>query len=237
MYKDIIKDLKSMSDKKRAEKFYLFFDTKKGGYGEGDEFLGLTNPVVRGVVKKYKNTISFDDIKNLLKNPYHEVRLTALLFMVEKFNKADDAERKKLVDLYISNAKYINNWDLVDLSVYKILGKYCIKKNDYTILYKLSETGHLWSERMSVVANWIIVRNNQFDVLLTLSKKFLSHKHDLMHKAVGWILREMGKNSTEGYKRLIKFLDENASVMPRTMLRYSIEKLPVKLKQKYMNMK
>ncbi len=237
MYKDIVKDLKSVSDERRARIFYSFFDTKKGGYGEGDEFLGLTNPIVRGVVKKYKGKITFTDIENMLKNPYHEVRLTALLFMVEMFNKANDVEKEKLVKLYLLNTKYINNWDLVDLSVYKILGKYCVEKNDYSILYKLSETGHLWSERMSVVANWIIVRNNQFDVLLNLSKKFLSHKHDLMHKAVGWILREMGKSSTVGYEKLIEFLNENASKMPRTMLRYSIEKLPVKLKQKYMNMK
>ena len=237
MYKNIIKELELLSDKNRAEKFYSFFMTKKGGYGEGDEFLGLTNPLVRGVVKKYKKEILLSDIEKLLQNKYHEIRLAGVLFLVEMYARADMPLKKQIVYLYLKNVQHINNWDLVDLSVYKILGNYCLAIDDYSILYHLSETKFLWAERMSVVANWIIVKRKKFDVLLTLSKKFLSHKHDLMHKAVGWILREMGKSSDEGYNALIKFLDENAPKMPRTMLRYSIERLPQNLKQKYMNLK
>lgn len=237
MYNEILENIKNLSNEKIAKGQLRFFKTEKGGYAAGDMFYGLKNPTVRNLVKKYKNDVSFDDIQKLLKNPYHEVRLLAVLLMVEKFNKVDEAKKKRLVDIYLSNVKYINNWDLVDLSVYKILGKYCVEKNDYSLLYQLADSGFLWAERMAVVANWIIVKNNEFDVLLDFSKKFLLHKHDLMHKAVGWILREMGKSSTEGYKRLLGFLDENASKMPRTMLRYSIERLPTELKQKYMTMK
>ncbi len=128
MYKNIIKELENLSDKTRAKKFYLFFDTKKGGYGEGDEFLGLTNPIVRNIVKKYKNQISLDDIGLLIQNKYHEIRLAGLLFLVEMFVRADDKLKEQIVDLYLKNVRYINNWDLVDLSVYKILGKYCVEK-------------------------------------------------------------------------------------------------------------
>ncbi len=235
MYKQIIEDIQNLINDTVAKGQLRFFKTGKGQYAEGDKFYGLTNPVVRNLVKKYKNKVDIDTFAKLLKDPYHEVRLTSLLLMVEKFNKSDLLEKKKIVKLYIDNAQYINNWDLVDLSVYKILGKYCVEINDYSLLYKLSETKHLWSERMSIVANWIIVKNGEFDVFISLAKKFLSHKHDLMHKAVGWILREMGKSSDEGYKRLLNFLDENASCMPRTMLRYSIERLPKDLQKKYMN--
>ncbi len=235
MYDDIIKDIQLLKNDNVAKGQLRFFKTGKGEYAEGDKFYGLTNPVVRSLVKKYKAKVDLDVVQKLLKNPYHEVRLLSLLLMIELFNKSDLNGKKQIVEIYIKNAKYINNWDLVDLSVYKILGKYCLEINDYSLLYMLSETGHLWSERMSVVANWIIVKNENFEVLICLAKKFLSHKHDLMYKAVGWILREMGKSSDRGYKQLLLFLDEYAKVMPRTMLRYSIEKLPKELQKKYMN--
>ena len=235
MYDKIIKDIQSLKNNDVAKGQLRFFKTGKGDYAEGDKFYGLKNPVVRQIVKKYKGMVSIDDMKELLHNSYHEVRLVALLLMVEEFNKSDLIGKKKIVNLYVKNTKYINNWDLVDLSVYKILGKYCLLIDDYSLLYQLSETGFLWSERMSVVANWIIVKNKKFDVFISLAKKFLTHKHDLMHKAVGWILREMGKSSNDGYKQLLSFLDDYAGVMPRTMLRYSIEKLPKDLQKKYMN--
>ena len=235
MYDKIIKDIQSLKNNDVAKGQLRFFKTGKGDYAEGDKFYGLKNPVVRQIVKKYKGMVSIDDMKELLHNSYHEVRLVALLLMVEEFNKSDLIGKKKIVNLYVKNTKYINNWDLVDLSVYKILGKYCLLIDDYSLLYQLSETDFLWSERMSVVANWIIVKNKKFDVFISLAKKFLTHKHDLMHKAVGWILREMGKSSNDGYKQLLSFLDDYAGVMPRTMLRYSIEKLPKDLQKKYMN--
>lgn len=236
MYDDIINDIQNLSNPKIAKGQLRFFKTGKGEYAEGDKFYGLKNPTIRILVKKYKDVRDFDIIQKLLHNSYHEVRLFALLLMVEIFNKSDLNVKKEIVNLYIKNVNYINNWDLVDLSVYKILGKYCLLIDDYSLLYNLSDTGHLWSERMSVVANWIIVKNGKFDILISLAKKFISHKHDLMHKAVGWILREMGKSSDEGYNQLLLFLDEYASVMPRTMLRYSIEKLSKNLQKKYMNL-
>ena len=235
MYDEILKDIKTYQNPEIAKGQLRFFKTGKGGYAEGDKFYGLKNPTVRTLVKKYKDVKDFTVIERLLHNDYHEVRLFALLLMVENFNKSDLEGKKKIVNLYVKNINYINNWDLVDLSVYKILGKYCLLINDYSLLYNLSEKKNLWSERISVVANWIIVKNGKFDVLIDLAKKFLSHKHDLMHKAVGWILREMGKSSNDGYKQLLSFLDDYAGVMPRTMLRYSIEKLPKTLQKKYMN--
>ena len=235
MYDEILKDIKTYQNPEIAKGQLRFFKTGKGGYAEGDKFYGLKNPTVRTLVKKYKDVKDFTVIESLLHNDYHEVRLFALLLMVENFNKSDLEGKKKIVNLYVKNINYINNWDLVDLSVYKILGKYCLLINDYSLLYNLSEKKNLWSERISVVANWIIVKNGKFDVLIDLAKKFLSHKHDLMHKAVGWILREMGKSSNDGYKQLLSFLDDYAGVMPRTMLRYSIEKLPKTLQKKYMN--
>lgn len=232
MYKKIITDLMEYKNPQKAKQMAKFFQAFEGGYGYGDKFLGIVNPDIRKIVKKYKNSVGLDDIERMIKSSYHEERLLSLLFLVELFSKAED--KKGLVDFYLDNATYINNWDLVDSSVYKILGQYCLDNDDYEILFKLSDTGQLWKERMSIVANWIIVKNGKFEILLTLSRKFLSHKHDLMHKAVGWILREMGKSSTDGYKALLNFLDENANVMPRTMLRYSLEKLPIELKNKYM---
>ena len=234
---EILNDLYNLKDEKKAAVLMRFFQCKKGGYAEFDRWLGIPNPQIRQVVKKYKKVVSIDDIKVLIKNEYNEVRLCALLLLVEMFNKADLSQQQKIVDFYLQFLQYINNWNLVDLSSYKIIGKYCYNTKNYDILYNLANSSNLWEQRIAIVSNWWLVHNKKFDVFVEIAKSFLTSSQDLIHKAVGWILREMGKSSDSGYKELIKFLDSFYLQMPRVMLRYSIERLPKNLKQKYMGYK
>ena len=234
---EILKDLYNLKNEKKAVHLMRFFQCKEGGYAEFDKWIGITNQQVRQIVKKYKKIITIRDIENLIKNEYHEVRLCALLLLIEIFNKADDIGKKEVVDFYLKSTDYINNWDLVDLSSYKIIGKYCYKTKNYDILYNLAKSDDLWKQRISIISNWWLVHNKKFDVFVDIAKSFLTTKQDLIQKAVGWILREMGKLSDEGYKELIKFLDSFYLQMPRVMLRYSIERLSKELKQKYMEQK
>ncbi len=234
---EILNDLYNLKNEKKAIHLMRFFQCKKGGYAEFDRWLGITNPQVRQVVKKYKKDITICDIENLIVNQYHEVRLCALLLLIEIFNKADLSLKKQVVDFYLNHTKYINNWDLVDLSCYKIIGKYCYDTKNYDILYNLAKSDDLWEQRISIISNWWLVHNKKFDVFVEIAKSFLNTEQDLIQKAVGWILREMGKVGDDGYKKLIKFLDAFYLQMPRVMLRYSIERLPKELKQKYMGQK
>ena len=234
---EILNDLYNLKDEKKAIHLMRFFQCKKGGYAEFDRWLGITNPQVRQVVKKYKKDITICDIENLIVNQYHEVRLCALLLLIEIFNKADLSLKKQVVDFYLNHTKYINNWDLVDLSCYKIIGRYCFEVQNYDILYCLAKSDDLWEQRISIISNWWLVHNKKFDVFVEIAKSFLNTEQDLIQKAVGWILREMGKVGDDGYKELIKFLDAFYLQMPRVMLRYSIEKLSKELKQKYMGQK
>ena len=234
---EILKDLYNLKNEKKAVHLMRFFQCKEGGYAEFDKWLGITNPQVRQIVKKYKNVVTIADLKSLIKNEYHEVRLCALLLLIEIFNKADDIGKKEVVDFYLCHTKYINNWDLVDLSSYKIIGKYCYETKNYDILYNLAKSHDLWEQRISIVSNWWLVHNKKFDVFVDIAKSFLTTPQDLIQKAVGWILREMGKMGDEGYKKLIEFLDSFYLQMPRVMLRYSIERLSKELKQKYMEQK
>lgn len=226
---DVIEELKNLKDDKQSEHLMRFFKTGKGQYGEGDKFLGIRVPQTRAIAKKYYLVTNFEKLKEMLKNEYHEIRLCALLMMVLIYEKTD--KKDKIVKLYLENTKYINNWDLVDLSAPKIIGaNYIITKNP-EIITKLANSQHLWSERIAVVSQWSVVRNGEFDLLLSLAEKFLGHKHDLMHKAVGWMLREAGKRDE---KILLNFLDKHYKTMPRTALRYSIEKLSPEQKSFYM---
>lgn len=207
-----------------------FFKTGKGQYGEGDKFLGVVVPDTRKVAKAYLG-LSFEELTKLLKNEYHECRLCALLILVERFKKANEAERKTLYEFYLKHTEYVNNWDLVDLSSQYIVGVYLLDKKDRSILYKLAESKLLWNQRIAVVSALWFIRNNEFSDTLQLAEKLLQHPHDLMHKAIGWMLREVGKKDIN---TLRSFLDKHHKVMPRTMLRYAIEKMEKEERMHYM---
>ncbi len=219
----IIEEIKSFADEKSALHCQTFFKTGKGGYAEGDLFYGLTAPSMKTIVKKYAKNVTLKEIENLLRNPYHEVRCVSLLMLVEIYNKADENMKTQIYNLYLRNVNYINNWDLVDVTAYKIIGKHIYANKDFSDIYKLANSNHLWSERISIVSQMFLIKKGEFALIIELCEKFLHHEHDLMHKATGWMLREMGKVDE---KPLYEFLDKHSANMPRTMLRYSIERLP-----------
>ena len=228
---NIIKDLHSCADAKRAEHNLRFFKTGKGEYGEGDMFLGLNLPQMRELVKRYKKVVDIKDIKNLLNDRYHEVRLCGLMLLVELFRAAKTEERRQEVyDFYMNNLSGINNWDLVDLTAYNIPGAFLHGKS-HKPLFDLAKTKDLWKERIAIISTMYFVKRGTFETTIKLAEGFLAHKHDLMHKAVGWMLREVGKKDI---KTLYDFLDKHAGAMPRTMLRYSIEKLTEDKRKYYM---
>jgi len=216
------RELKKLKDLKRQKEAKRFFKCKKGEYGEGDLFLGIAVPRVREIAKQFEG-MPLIEIKKALNSKWHEVRAAALFVLVAKFQKGSEDEKKEIVDFYINNTKGINNWDLVDLSAYKILGEWLKDKKDRNVLYTLAASGNLWRERIAVVSTYALIKKNDFKEIFNLSERFLSHKHDLMHKVCGWMLREAGKKD-EG--ALLKFILLHATKMPRTMLRYAIEKLP-----------
>ncbi|MDR0580335.1 MAG: DNA alkylation repair protein [Campylobacteraceae bacterium] len=223
---DVINELWKFSDKAYALHHAKFFKCFKGGYGDiNDIFCGINAANLRHTAKKFYNKISLEETAVLLKEHLHEARTAALIMLTNRFDKAAIEEKTQIVDIYLKHTKYINNWDLVDVSVYKILGRYAYETGSYEILRVLSSGGFLWEERMSVVANWYLIHKGEFALIVELCEKFLTHKHDLMHKACGWMLREMGKVSDEGYKELLEFLEKHRLKMPRTMLRYAIERL------------
>ena len=220
----ITQELKKMANKPQAEVLQRFFKTAEGQYGAGDVFLGIKVPVSRKIAQKY-TYLDFKDISDLLKNKFHEARLVALLILVEKYQKTSDRKlKKKIVDFYLKHTKYINNWDLVDLSVSKILGDYLLlEEGRMNVLNKLAKSKNLWERRMAMVSTYAFIYEGRAEETLAMAKKLLHDEHDLMHKAVGWMLREVGKRINR--KTLTDFLDEHVSDMPRTALRYSIEHL------------
>ena len=207
-----------------------FFKTGKGQYGEGDIFIGVSNPQVQAVVKEFYENMEFAEIQELINDKMHELRFAGLLILVAQYQKASKNQQQIIVDFYLKNLSQINNWDLVDCSAYKILGKFLLDK-DRQVLYDLAGTGHLWSERVAVVSTMELIRNGQFTDTFRLSEIFLTHPHDLMHKACGWMLREVGKREELA---LEEFLDEHLTEMPRTMLRYAIEKMEEKKRLRYL---
>lgn len=223
--------LRDQSSAKRAVSALRFFKTGPGEYGEGDRFLGLTVPQVRSMLPQ-ANELTEAEVLKLLHSKWHEERLLALLILVRRFEKAPQSEkqRERIVKCYLENTQWINNWDLVDTSAPHILGRWLLKR-DRTVLSKLARSHSLWEQRISVLATLAFIRKGQFDDTLRLCQHFLDHPHDLMHKACGWMLREIGKRDVE---TLLLFLDEHAPRMPRTMLRYAIEKLPVTSRRKYL---
>lgn len=222
-------ELLKLKNDELAQHLMRFFKTGKGQYGEGDKFLGIRAPKTREIAKKYYKTTPLTEIQRMLDNPYHEIRLCALLIMVFIYEKTD--RKEEIVNLYLKNTKNINNWDLVDNTAHKIIGAHYIKTKNPEIIKKLAESNHLWSERIAVVAQWSIVKTKEYALLLDLCEKFLTHRHDLMHKAVGWMLREAGKQDEAV---LLGFLDKHCKTMPRTALRYAIERLSPGLRQYYM---
>ena len=222
-------ELLKLKNDELAQHLMRFFKTGKGQYGEGDKFLGIRAPKTREIAKKYYKTTPLTEIQRMLDNPYHEIRLCALLMMVFIYEKTD--RKEEIVNLYLKNTKNINNWDLVDNTAHKIIGAHYIKTKNQEIIKKLAESNHLWSERIAVVAQWSIVKTKEYALLLDLCEKFLTHRHDLMHKAVGWMLREAGKQDEAV---LLGFLDKHCKTMPRTALRYAIERLSPGLRQYYM---
>ncbi len=229
---EIKQALEILSIPEKAEFFPKFFKTGKGEYGEGDLFIGVTVPDQRSVAKEFYNKISLEELSELLSSKIHEHRLTALLILVYKFEKTKDKiQQKEIIDFYLNHTKHINNWDLVDTSCYKILGWYCFENQDSKILEKLSDSKNMWEMRMAIVGTMHHIKKGQFELTKTFALKNLKHPHDLMHKANGWLLREMGKmNETE----LLDFLNLHYKEMPRTCLRYAIEKLDEELRQDYL---
>lgn len=228
---DIINTLQSLASAEKRQILMRFFKTQPGEYGEGDEFLGIPVPVSRQVCKAC-GIVSVDTIEDLLHSPLHEVRFCALQLLIARYKKFKE-KREELVKFYLKNTRYINNWDLVDLSAPDIIGTYLLTASS-DILYKLVKSQLLWERRIAIVSTLTLIRNNQFNDTLRLAEQLLDDKEPLMHKATGWMLREVGKRNET---LLTDFLDVHASKMPRTALRYSLEKLQPEIRQYYMNLR
>jgi 3-methyladenine DNA glycosylase AlkD len=232
--KSLIDELAALADAEQAAFLQRFFKTDKGQYAEGDVFLGIRVPRMRTVIKAYKD-LPLREIEILLYSEFHEVRMAGFLLLVEQFKKTKDAdERREIYEFYLKHARQANNWDLVDLSCRDIVGEYLVDKKDRSMLYKLAGSSNLWEQRISVVSTWTFIKYLEFEDTLKISEMLLTHKHDLIHKAVGWMLREVGKKDKA---TLIAFLEKYSAKMSRTTLRYAIEHFAPNERHKYMNNK
>lgn len=227
---EISKLLRNLADPERAEHSGRYFKTGQGEYGEGDWFLGIRVPDIRAQVKKC-GAVSLEDIQVLLTSAFHEERLFALLLLVQKFTKGDEKEQTAIYNLYLKNTHRINNWDLVDSSASYIVGSY-LESRDRRILYKLAKSASVWERRIAVISTFQFIGNNQFDDAIKLARLLLNDDEDLIHKAVGWMLREIGKRNVAAEKA---YLQAHYKKMPRTMLRYAIEKFPEQERKKYLS--
>ncbi len=231
-YNKIIAGLKKISNKERAEIQQRFFKTGPGEYGEGDVFIGVKMPQQRLITKKFINT-PVSDLERLLDSKVHEHRMIALLIGVLQFEKGNEKQQKQIYTFFIKNSKKINNWDLVDVTVPRVIGKYLLNnKSEKEILYKFSKSKNLWQKRIAIISTFAFIRNLDFQDTLKISKILLNDKHDLIHKAVGWMLREIGNRNRDVEE---KFLKIHYKTMPRTTLRYAIEKFPEKLRKNYLH--
>jgi 3-methyladenine DNA glycosylase AlkD len=227
----VLKRLKSLGNPEKAKVLSGFFKTGKGQYGEGDRFLGVTVPEQRSIAKEYRD-LPFPEIEALLGSPYHEARLTGLLVLTYAFEKADEAMRKGIFSFYLANLPSINNWDLVDVTAPNIIGGYLLgKKSKRKILHQLARSENLWERRIAIVSTFAFIRNKDFADTLVIAEVLLADPHDLIHKATGWMLREVGKRNESVLKR---FLDAHVPVMPRTMLRYAIERFDPEERARYL---
>ncbi len=225
----VMRTLELLQNKEKAKILAGFFKTGKGEYGEGDIFLGISVPESRKIAKQY-TFLPPSEILLLLQNKIHECRLVALLILVEKFKSSDSLQQKEIIDFYLRNTKYINNWDLVDLSADKILGAHLFDKNK-VILHQLAESNNLWERRIAIISTFHFIKKNKFDETLHIAELLLHDRHDLIHKAVGWMLREVGKRNKMVEE---EFLKKHYKIMPRTMLRYAIEKFPEEERKEYL---
>lgn len=229
---DIKNALQDLSSPEKRKFLPRFFKTGKGEYAEGDQFIGVSVPDQRTVAKAFASQINLTQLEELLSSPIHEHRLCAVLMLVSKFQKAKEiSEKQEIVNFYLKNIRHINNWDLVDTSCYKILGRYCFEIKDDTLLKNLSGIDHLWSQRIAVVSTMFHVKMGSFGLMKELVLRNLIHPHDLIHKANGWLLREMGKKDET---QLLAFLKGHYQQMPRTTLRYAIEKLDEDVRQDFL---
>jgi 3-methyladenine DNA glycosylase AlkD len=226
----IQKHIRQFANPEKAKILRGFFKTGPGEYGHGDTFLGIQVPTIRQVAKKFRGT-PLSEIKKLMKSPIHEERLLALLMLVQLYAEGDDVLKEKIYDFYLKSTGHINNWDLVDLSAPNIVGNYLADKSRKP-LYDLAKSRDLWRRRISIMATFCFIRQNDFSDSLKLSKLLLADNHDLIHKAVGWMLREIGKRSLSVEE---KFLKLHYKKMPRTMLRYAVERFPEDKRQRYLN--
>ena len=239
------KDLRKFSSKEKAKFLPRFFKAGPGGYAEGDKFIGVSVPDSRKIAKKYHD-LSLNGIQKLLKSEIHEERLVALLILIEQYKKANQKDKEKIFNFYLKNTKYINNWDLVDLSAHKIVGEYLVKNPHCTTRFKglafkgesmlnyLAKSENLWERRIAIISTFAFIKIGKFDKTLEISNILLHDKHDLIHKVVGWMLREVGKRSLETEEA---FLKKYYKTMPRTMLRYAIERFPKDKRRAYLNKK
>lgn len=225
----IISELMAYQQADKQEILPRFFKTGKGEYGEGDHFTGVSVPQVR-LISKRNRDISLDEVEQLLASPWHEARQCALFILTLQYQRAKAEERKIIVDFYLSHTERINNWDLVDVSAHYILGDYLLS-HSREILYRLAESPSLWENRIAMVSTYAFIRRGELDDTYALATRMMHHPHDLMHKAIGWMLREAGKKDVE---RLTLYVKQYAGQMPRTMLRYAIEKLEDGLRQEIM---
>ena len=227
---DIISELQAEGSTEKAAHLARFFKTGKGQYGEGDRFLGISVPIQRTIVKKYI-LAPHSVLKELLASPWHEARLTALLILLQQFEKnKDEIFRASCVEFYLAQTLHINNWDLVDTSCYKLLGVW-LKDKDRQILYQLAHSSNMWEQRIAMVTCMCFVRQGDFKDCLNIADLLLNHPHDLIHKSVGWLIREVGKKDRQ---TLVDFLASRYQKMPRTMLRYAIEHFPDAARKKYL---
>ena len=222
--------LKQQVEKEKADKYPQFFKAFPGGYGEGDKFLGIRVPAIRKIAKAYKD-VSFEELAQLISDEYHEVRILALYVLIIQFDKTkSEIHRKNVAEFYIKYIAFVNNWDLVDTSAHKILGAYLEDKNKH-ILIEYATSGQLWLQRIAMIATFWYIRKNTYGDALQIAEILVNHHHDLIHKAVGWMLREIGNRDRDVEE---KFLKKHYHTMPRTMLRYAIEKFEEPLRQQYL---
>jgi 3-methyladenine DNA glycosylase AlkD len=227
-YNQVLKDLKSLGNPEKAAFVARYFKTGNGQYGEGDIFLGLKVPETRSIAKKYKE-LPLKEIEKLLKNKIHEARQCGLMIMDLQYPKNPD----QIYNLYMANLSAINNWDLVDGSAPYIVGPHLLNK-DHEVLFEMAKSNNLWERRVAILSTFYFIRQKRYETALKISEMLLNDSHDLIHKAVGWMLREIGNKDRP---TLEKFLDKHVAIMPRTMLRYAIEKFDEPQRQKYLKIK
>lgn len=229
----VVAALKEQGDARKAAFLQHFFRTGPGGYGEGDRFLGITVPVLRRIARQHR-ALPRTGIERLLASPYHEVRFVGVAILVDRFKKGSAEEREQIVALYLDHRAALNSWDLIDMSAPHILGEHLAARRETRPLFEMAASPRLWDRRMAVLASWAFIRRGNMRVTIGLAGQLLGDGHDLIHKAVGWMLREVGKQDEAA---LLAFLDRHAASMPRTMLRYATEKLNERTRSRYMAMR